>query len=99
MERQFRRKNNIVDMKAAIRIYYQHPEIGNNEIKEIFGENISPSTISYYKKAVRAEAAKRGVFTNVAHSVNTELAYEVWGIDIADLERRINKLKELGVNV
>ena len=29
------------------------------------------------------------------HSVNTEIAYEVWGIDIDNFEKRLKKLRTL----
>lgn len=33
--------------------------------------------------------AKRGVTSWLPHSVNTEIAYEVWGIDIDNFEKRL----------
>ena len=86
----------ITNIETAIRIYYSHPEIGNAEIVQLFGK-IAGSTISMYKKAVLEEQAKRGVKTSYWHSVNTENAYEVWGIDVEDLLRRRAKLKKLGM--
>jgi len=32
-----------------------------------------------------------------AQRVNTEIAYEAWGLNITDLERRLKKLKALEV--
>ena len=32
-----------------------------------------------------------------AQRVNTEIAYEAWGLNIADLERRLKKLKAMEV--
>ena len=29
--------------------------------------------------------------------VNTEVAFDVWGIDIADVEKRVARLKKLGM--
>lgn len=39
--------------------------------------------------------AKRGVTSWLPHSVNTEIAYEVWGIDIDNFEKRLKKLRTL----
>lgn len=47
------------------------------------------------KKAVKEEMAKRGVKSWLPHSVNTEIAYEVWGIDIDNFEKRLKKLRTL----
>lgn len=47
------------------------------------------------KKAVKEEMEKRGVKSWMPHSVNTEIAYEVWGIDIDNFEKRLKKLRTL----
>ena len=86
----------IKDIDTAVRIYYTYPEIGNAEISELFG-GIASSTISRYKKDVMDEQVKREQKTSRLHSVNTRIAYEVWGLDIKDLEFRRKKLKELGM--
>ena len=85
-----------VNIDTALRIYYTYPEIGNAEIKELFGP-IGSRTVVRYKEIVREEQAKRGVKTAQQFTINTEVAYELWGIDIKDLERRRNKLKQLGL--
>lgn len=84
------------DIDTAIKIYYLYPEIGNAEIRELFGSNLSSSTLTNYKKDVLKRQTELGVKTAVPHSVNTKTAFEVWGIDVDDLEIRRRKLKELG---
>jgi hypothetical protein len=39
--------------------------------------------------------AKREVLSYGMNKVNTSIAYDVWGLDVADLERRMKKLKNL----
>ena len=73
-----------------------YPEIGNAEIKMLFGDDTSSSTLSKYKKAVQDKQIKLGKKTASANTVITEIAFEVWGIDIKDLERRLKKLQQLG---
>lgn len=85
-----------VSIDEAIRIYYTYPELGNKEIRALFG-NLGNSTISNYKKAVREVQIERKVKTSQKDAVNTDIAYEVWGIDVNDLERRRKKLQELGM--
>lgn len=86
----------ITSIDTALRLYYQYPELGNAQIKELFGK-IGSDTISKYKKAVQAVQAERHVLTSQMFTVNTEIAYEVWGIDVADLKRRRNELLGLGL--
>lgn len=87
----------IASIDTALRIYYTYPEIGNKQIKELFAP-IGDATISRFKKAVQEAQAEKDVKTSQMKTVNTAVAYEVWGIDIDDLERRRDKLKKLGLN-
>lgn len=86
-------KNPNID--TAIRIYYENPEIGNQEIKELFVE-ISDTTIRKMKKIALKLMTERDQKSFRPYTVNTATAYEAWGMDIADLERRQQKLKKLG---
>ena len=52
----------IADIETAIRIYYQYPEIDNNQMRELFGK-ISSSTAARYKKAAKDEQINRNVKT------------------------------------
>ena len=91
------RRMNIPDIsgiESALRIYYKHSELGNKQIMELFGRR-SSATISRLKRAVRNEMAKRNVLSYGMNKINTSVAYEVWGIDVADLEKRMKKLKNL----
>jgi hypothetical protein len=40
---------------------------------------------------------KRDMPTFCAYKINTAIAYDVWGIDITDLENRMQKIKELSL--
>lgn len=87
----------IVDIDTALYIYYRYPKIGNKEIKELFG-GLGSAALTKYKKAVQEEQIKQDVKTSQLHTINTEVAYEVWGIDVAELEKRRDKLKKLGLS-
>lgn len=86
----------IKDIDTAIHIYYAYPELDNAQIRELFGITGS-STVARYKKPVLEQQSKDGVKTMCANTVDTETAYKVWGIDIADLEKRRDKLKKLNL--
>ena len=87
----------IADIDTELYIYYRYPEIGNKEIKELFG-GLGSATLTKYKKAVQEEQIKQNVKTSQLYTINTEMAYEVWGIDVAELEKRRDKLKKLGLS-
>jgi len=86
----------ITSLDNALSIYYTYPEIGNKEITALFGRR-SSATVSRLKQTVKDEMAKRDVYSYGANKVNTEIAFSVWGLDIKDLEKRRNKIKELNL--
>ena len=86
----------ITDIDTALRIYYTYPELTSREINQLFGK-LAPSTITRYKSVVKNEQRKRAIKTSLSNSINTRIAYDVWGIDVADLEERRNKLIKLGL--
>lgn len=85
----------ISGIDTALRIFYQYTEIGNKEIRELFG-GLGSSTLAHYKKAVREKQAEEGIVTSQLNTVDTDTAYQVWGIDVKKLEERRAKLKKLG---
>ena len=86
----------ITSIDTALRLYYMYPELTNDQIKELFGKGVSDSFITSCKKKVRKEEVKRNIKTSIPYAINTAIAYEVWGLDIKDLEARREKLKKLG---
>ena len=86
----------VADIKAAIRIYYERTEIGNADIKAIFGP-MCDGRIARLKQLALVAMKERGVPHYNARYVNTETAYDVWGIDIKRLERGIEKLAKLNI--
>ena len=86
----------ITSIDNALRIYYSHSEIGNREITALFGKH-SSATISRLKKIVKNEMNKRDIPSYGMNKINTAVAFNIWGIDITDLEKRMKKIKELNL--
>jgi len=84
----------ITSIDVALKIYYEKAEIGNKEIRELFDVR-STATLSRLKKLIKAVMIERNIPTFSDYKVNTRIAYEVWGIDVADLEERRKKIQEL----
>jgi len=53
------------------------------------------ATTAKLKKLAKDEMISRDILSYGMHKVNTTVAYDVWGIDINDLEERRKKLKAL----
>ena len=84
-----------VDIEKAVLLYYERLTLSCEDIRQIFGVT-SKSTVSRLKKQVInywAERGKNPVF-RPARIITTD-AYEAWGLDIANLEHRLNKLRKL----
>lgn len=85
----------LAEPRVLLEIYYGLPEIGNAEIRQIFGLK-SDTAVRRYKLAALDLMKERGEMRYCQHSVRTETAFDAWGIDIAEVERRYNKLRKLG---
>lgn len=85
----------ITSLETAIKLYYENIEIGNPEIKMLFG-SIGSARVCKLKKLAKEKMDENNVPSWNALNVNTKAAYSAWGIDISDLEYRYNKLKKLG---
>ncbi|MCL2663646.1 MAG: hypothetical protein FWE83_10040 [Oscillospiraceae bacterium] len=84
----------ITSIDNALKIYYTHSEIGNKEIALLFGRH-SSATAAKLKKVVKNEMIKRNEISYGLYKVKTGTAFDVWGIDVSDLEKRRKKLQAL----
>lgn len=80
------------NIAAAIELFYSQNDLCNKDIMRIFG--CSSSHASTLKGRVKKQMAEEGAHPVVfdASNVNAEYAFKVWGLDIADLERKYKKL-------
>ena len=86
----------ITNIDTALRIYYEKDELDNKDICELFG-GLSESKAISMKKEVLKEMAARGIPRFRKHTVNTDVAYELWGINVERLEKNRAKLIKLGI--
>jgi len=84
----------VTSIDNALKIYYSHSELGNKEITSLFGR-LSSATTAKLKKMAKEEMTKREKVSYGIYKINTAIAYDVWGIDVNDLEKRKEKLKAL----
>ena len=89
----------IGDQRYAIELYYSHTELSTGDIRDLFksasGERISGARALKLKAMAREKQVEDGVVIYDPQRVNTEIAYKVWGIDIAKLERAYKKLCDI----
>lgn len=82
------------DLDTALHIYYRYSELETAQICELF--DVSRSTAKRYKNMALEKQCENKNKTMSPTAVNTEDAYEAWGIDVNDIEKRRRKLNELG---
>ena len=87
-----------INVKEAVKIYYSKIEIGTSDIKRIFSVS-SDTSAGRLKKQVREQMALENKKPMFSGNVLTKTAFEVWGLDIKELERMYNKSIALGLEV
>lgn len=83
----------ITSIETAVQIYYTFPELGTDEVIQLFG--CSKATATRLKKRARDRQIREGIITFSDANVNTKTAYKEWGLDIADLERRMVRYRRI----
>lgn len=86
----------IKSIETAVSVFYRYPQLGNKQIRELFG-NIGDARCVALKRLAFDLMNERGIMCYNDVVVNTDVAYDAWGINIADLERRMKKMNQLGV--
>ena len=86
----------IASVEVAVTMYYEKPWLSNKDIHELF-PCISTSTVQRLKNLAREKASKMGMMQYNSWCVLTKCAFLAWGLDIEDLEKRLSKLRRLGV--
>ena len=87
------RRLTIQDIPTAVEIYHRHPELGTPEVKKLFG--CSSSSATRLKAEVRKQQKEKGILSHSDTLVNTKLAFEVWGFNIAELERHLLRYQKI----
>lgn len=83
------------DIKKAVEMYYAKPELLTSDICELFG--CKPGTARRIKNEVKEIMARDKVHCWTANAISTKVAYKHWGIDVEDYEKRLMKLRKLGL--
>jgi hypothetical protein len=88
---------NIAPPDVCLKVYYgaSMGEVGNAEIRTLFGEKIGSATITRIKKKTAERMHELNTPRIDARSVNVKVLFEVLGLDVAALERNYRKLVKL----
>lgn len=81
------------NVEQAVRMYYERVELSASDIMALF--HVSRNTATKLKAKGREVQAEKAIPSWNATCVHTASAFEAWGLDIADLENRLQKLRRL----
>lgn len=79
---------------TAISTYYSCIALYTDNIRDLFN-GISSSTVTKLKNLARKKMSENGHIPLNSKCVNTEDAYEAWGLDIEQLKAKNSELKRL----
>ena len=88
----------VQNARVALAIYYSKSAIGHADIKLLFG-NIGQERITKLKAVARERMREENCPTDNARYVNTDCAFEAWGIDVKRLTKGLGILEKLGLEV
>lgn len=83
------------DISKAVELYYSRAQLDSDDVSELFG-GVSRSTVCHLKQKARNLMKEKGLPIWDSKHVETKAAFEAWGLDIEDLEKRFKKLRALG---
>ena len=86
----------IADLGVAVRMYYEKKMLSSKDILTLFGGRRGSATIQRLKNMAKDKMVEDNVCVWNSAMVDTETAFKAWGLDIADMEFRYNKLKKYG---
>lgn len=87
----------IASVETVVTAYYTKPQLGNAEINEIFG-GLSKGKVCQLKVLAREKMKELGIPLMNNRTVDADAAYQAWGLNIGDLERRYAKIKKMEEN-
>ncbi len=84
-----------VNIPLAVRIYYEKLSLSNQDIKAIFSVKADSTAVEIKKEVVKHFVGTDINPINHNNRLDTERAFEAWGLDINNLERRLKKIRKL----
>lgn len=85
----------VSSIRTAVEIYYTYNDLSTRDVMRLF--DCSTTKARQLKKPVQALMHERGILQKTECCIDTETAFEAWGIDIVSLERKMARAEKLGI--
>lgn len=82
------------DIAYAVELYYSRLDLSNADIVRLFGK-MGSAKVAQLKRLADDKRREMDMAVWSATRVPTVCAFEAWGLDIADLEKRLRALERL----
>ena len=86
-----------IDIEVAVRMYYERISLGCADIQKLFNVKSSSTVAKYRREVIKYFADKDISPIHRNDKLDTYCAFEAWGLDINDLEKRLKKLRKLNM--
>ena len=86
-----------IDIEIAVRMYYERISLSCTDRQKLFNIKSSATVAKYRREVIEYFADKDVSPLHRNNKLDTYRAYEAWGLDINDLEKRLQKLRKLNL--
>jgi len=88
-------KPRLTDIETILRVYNSSQDLNTSDLKKLY-PGASAEFITLRKRKIKQRMKELGVPSNLVGEVNTNIAFEVLGIDVLELEKKWDNLVRLG---
>ena len=85
----------LADIATVIKIYNYSYELDTTDILKLY-PGASKDYIARKKRKVKEYMKEKAIPSNDRHTVDTDIAFEAWGINIKAIEKKYSNLIKLG---
>ena len=86
-----------VDIEVAVKMYYERISLSGADIQKLFNVKSSSTVAKYRREVIEYFSDKEVSPMHRNDKLDTYCAFEAWGLDINDLEKRLQKLRKLNM--
>ena len=82
-----------LNIEKAVELYYSTTEIRTKDIAEMFSASLS--TAQKLRRIAKEQMLEEDKRCMESRAVLTDVAFRAWGLDVAELEKKLDKLYRL----
>ena len=88
-------RSNPINIEFAVTLYYERIWLESSDINQLFNISSSSTLAKYRNEVIEYFKDKDISPVHRNNKLDTWLAYEAWGLNIENLEKRLRKLQKI----